>query len=466
MILAMTMAAFAAEVDGSLDTRLVQSMLTDFPVDAEGTTHGQTSVGDLRVRSGLDLTLDTLLVKFEADFFTGQVWGEPWAIGGVEDQRHRDTVGVLNEDAFVPRELSLNTRLGSTGLQVGLTTSKWGLGLLSNGGDGDPLFGRTDFGDRVVRVASLMSASDRWGIGLGGDMVVEDDSARFSEGQRAYQVFVAAQYREGDTHGGAYVVNRNQREPDGRTTQLGVLDVYGDVPVALGDRTLRVAGEAAGILGRTDRATSYASPEDLKVRSGGAVAQLALEGPGFVTPHLRGGIGSGDSGNDDVATGFTFDRDYDVGMVLFDEVLGAVDAATYALVSDPANAGQAPNGADGIVKEGAFGQAAYVQPAVQLAPVEGLELKAGVMAAWATAPISQAFYSARAGGVPTTHHETASTGRYLGTEVDWAVGYQRALEGWTPGVLVQGGHLFASADVAGDGPGRIDLLMAQLRVVR
>ncbi len=458
--------AFAADVTGSLDTRVVQSLLTDFPVDAEGTTHGQTSVGDLRVRTGLNATLDTVLLKFEADFFTGQAWGEPWGIATDIDERHRDTVGVLNQDAFVPRELSLNTRLGDAGLQVGLTTSQWGLGLLSNNGAGDPLFGRTDFGDRVVRVATQLPASELWSVGLGGDMVVEDDSAIAADGQQAYQVFVAAQRVEGERELGVYAVNRNQREPSELTTQLGVLDVFVRVPVALGDWTLHLAGEGAGIVGRTDRATTYDAPDDQPVRTAGAVAQVALEAPSLVTAHLRGGLASGDDATDDKATGFTFDRDYDVGMVLFDEVLAGVDAATYALVDDPANAGQAPNGADGLVKEGAFGQAAYVQPAVQLEPVDGLDVRVGAMAAWATAPISQAFYTARNGGVPTTHHETASTGRFLGTELDWALGYERSLKDWTPGVRVQGGHLFASADVAGDGPDRIDLYSVAVRVQR
>ena len=100
----------------------------------------------------------------------------------------------------------------------------------------------------------------------------------------------------------------------------------------LGRHTVRVAGEVAGIFGETDRAQSYNSRDGLQVRSLGftGLASVSYD-PLHTNVIFRGGYASGDGNPDDGGShDFSFDRDFDVGMVLFDEVQGAIDAAAYA----------------------------------------------------------------------------------------------------------------------------------------
>ena len=181
---------------------------------------------------------------------------------------------------------------------------------------------------------------------------------------------------------------------------------------------------------------------------------------------LRGGWASGDTNPDDAyAEDFAFDRDFDVGMVLFDEVQGAVDAATYAQLTDPEHSGSAPYGAEALVAEGAFRSAVFAQPIVEVTPIPWLSLKAGFSMAWSTKPPQQAFATYRAGGIPTNHLGIATSGYELGTEIDWAikvgdvgVGPQKL---YRPALLIQGGHAFVAENLGG---GTVTLISAAARL--
>jgi hypothetical protein len=338
------------------------------------------------------------------------------------------------------------------GLEGGLVTSRWGLGMVANDGATDPEFGRNDFGDRVIRlrVGTRPLPNVPLTVVVAGDRVVEDELAEWSPlegGVEAWQFIASALYgeREG-ARGGLYYVYRDQTEEDDvRVTRAHVLDGYLDTPVALRGARLRFAVEGAGILGTTSRGQSYTSRDGLDVRSasvtGLAEATLAALP---IRVAARGGWASGDTDpDDDQGNDFTFDRDFDVGAVLFDELLGAVDAAAYAQLEDPAHSGGPPDGAEALVAEGAFRHAVFLQPVVEVTPKPWLSVKAGVLLAWNTNPVQQPFTTARNGGVPTNHLGDETEGYDLGTEIDWAVklGDVPLKRAWhlQPAILIQGG---------------------------
>lgn len=445
------------------EARLLGSLPPETVLDTEGHTLGQSAVLDSRLRAGLGFAKDDWKVRTEWDLFTGQLAGDAWDVRGTEDARDREVVGVLRGDAFRARRLSVEGRAGPVGIEAGLVTSHWGLGMLANDGAHEPFFGRNDFGDRVIRlrVGTRPIAGVPLTVGIAGDRVIEDEQATwspFTGGQAAWQGIASALYGEKDGPKlGVYGVYRNQTEADGeRVTSAGVLDLYGDVPLALPGLTLRVAGEAAGILGRTDRAQSYNARDGLAVTSGGATVLVeALPEALPLTGTLRGGWASGDGDPDDGRSNdFSFDRDFDAGMVLFDEIQGAIDAATYAQLTDDSHSGRAPDGADALVGEGAVRGASFVQPVVAFKPIPWLGVKAGALFAWSTKPISQGFATYRNGGVPANHLGQATSGYALGTELDWAVtvgDVETPVLGVKarPALLLQGGHYLASADMGG-----------------
>jgi hypothetical protein len=193
--------------------------------------------------------------------------------------------------------------------------------MVANDGAHDPLFGRNEFGDRVerVRVSTALPNARSLSFTVAGDHVLADDTAREDLGQDAWQGVAAVLWADpAGRRLGVYAVYRHQLEADReRTTDAGVVDLYGELPVAVGAQghRLQFGLEAAGIEGRTSRSQSYNSTEGLRVESAGVLAQAGAWTPkdrvGLI---LRGGWASGDGDPDDgVSHDFAFDRDADVG---------------------------------------------------------------------------------------------------------------------------------------------------------
>ena len=462
-----------------LEFRATESFLSDFPVDAEGHTLGQEGWLDTRLRVSFEQSIGTLSMVTEWDIFSGQFAGDTWNVPASSDERHRDQFAAMNLRGIVPRRLSFSGKTSAGAWEAGLVTSHWGLGMVANNGAEEPLFGRSDFGDRVFRLRfttlPFKSGDKPFPLYLTAavDQVMADDMALLSEQQLATQGILSVLYRSKELETGLYGVFRHQWEVEAsRTTTAGMIDGYLSAPLALGDNgwKLTLAAEAAGILGNTNRATTYNATDRVDVLSGGATLQTSLAAPeDMFIARFHAGWASGDANPDStLSTDFTFDRDYAVGMVLFDQVMGGVEAATHALLSDPQYSGQPPDGVEALTTEGAFRRAAYAQPILQFKLNSDVNLRVGTLVAVATAPIAQPFYSYRAGGVPTTHHNLASSGDYLGTELNWAVESHRPWPNQTTQddgltLLVSGGHAFLSSDLAGEGPARVDLFMLMAR---
>ncbi len=452
----------------------------DLPLDNEGTMLGQDFVLDSRLRAGLAMGTGGFRAVLEGDLFEGQLAGDAWDVPGEEDARDRHRMGVMTGEDFDLRKAFVKARFGSVGVQAGVTTSHWGLGMLANDGNRDPVFGRNDFGDRVIRV-QLGARPFGQGelpltVSLAADRVIEDEFSHWTpfndedRGGTAWQGIGAAlwQPEEGATVG-VYGVHRRQTESDGeRQTIITALDSYVDWTTEVDGWSLRLAGEGATLLGRTARALNYNHRDELRVRCGGLTGLVELD------PHdlplrgiFRAGWASGDGNPDnDVVNDFAYDRDFDAGMVAHDELGGAIDAAAYDQIGRPDNSGGAPEGADAIVREGAFLHAVFLQPVLAVDTTDWLELRAGATLHWATAPIAHPFTTTRNGGVPANYLGTPTTGYGMGPELNWAVEVGDVVVGpkkvgLTPALLLQGGHMLASDNLGGE---TISLVTATGRV--
>jgi hypothetical protein len=441
----------------------------DLQLDNEGTMLGQDFVLDSRLRAGLAMGKGGFRAVLEGDLFEGQLAGDAWDVPGEEDARDRHRMGVATGADFDLRKAFFKTRLGPVGMQAGVTTSHWGLGMLANDGNRDPIFGRNDFGDRVVRVQIGARPFGKGEVpltlSLAGDRVIEDEFSHWTpfddedRGGKAWQGIGAALWQPDDgATVGVYGVHRRQTESDDqRQTIITALDSYVDWTTELDGWSLRVAGEGATLLGRTDRVLTYNARDELRVRSGGLTALVEVD------PHdlplrgiFRGGWASGDGNADnDVVNDFAFDRDFDAGMVAHDELGGAIDAAAYDQIGRPDNSGGAPEGADAIVREGAFLHAIFLQPVVAVDTTDWLELRAGATLHWATAPIAHPFTTTRNGGLPANFLGAPTSGYAMGPELNWAVEVGDVVVGpenlgLKPALLLQGGHMLASDNLGGE----------------
>lgn len=463
------------------EARAIFGTTSDFPVDAEGHELGQHWAIETRARLGLRVIRSGLVATVEGDVLNGMLAGDPWDVPGTIDERHRDWPTALSWDGVRMRAFQVAWRGNPVSAQVGLGTSHWGLGMVANDGAHDPWFGKTEFGDRVIRSAASFRTCQDCSVPLvisaAFDVVVADEVGRLRDGAVPLQWILSGIWEDAAHRRiGVYGVHRRQLElTNDRFLSASVIDGYVDIPIALpGEWKLRVAGEAAGIIGVTDRAPSWASLQDDRFRLGvasfGATGLVEATDPsGHLDLRLRGGYASADGDPDDGAShDFSFDRDFAVGMVLFDEVQGAVEAAAYAQLTDPEYAGDPPDGIDATVTEGAFRRAVFVEPGVSGHLFDQLTGRAAVVLATSTGPIAQSFYTYRAGGQPTSHHNLPSQGRWIGTEIDWALAWAKAFEVGSgavrPGVEVQGGHAILGPTLKGDGPGVVHRVQAIARL--
>lgn len=466
LLAALSLSAHADEKIGETsfytkgDLRWIGALPPDLVLNEDGDSVGQGAVLDQRLRLGGGWKQKKLRLAVEGDLLEGQALGGTWALGPGDD-RNRDRLGLLGDDAFSLREASVTVRTSRVQVAAGAMMSHWGLGLVANDGAHDPLFGRSDFGDRVlrVRVTGVPIKDAPLYLTLAADRGIEDEIGAWADDQRVYQGIASAFWNPDEgPKAGVYGVLRDQLEADDiRRTRVGVIDLFAEVPLALTDagHSLTVSVEGAGFRGHTTRTSTYNSPDGLDILAANVAARVVAALPEErALLHLRGGYGTGDGDPDDGQLNeIAFDRDFDAGMVLFDEVQGALAAANYRDVTDPTYSGAPPDGVDALLTEGAVQKATYLQLAGEVRPREWLGVKLGGMAAWQTAPISYAFESYRAGGVPTNQLEAQTEGYHLGTEIDWAVrlgGHKVGSDAFSarPELLLQGGHLLPSEALA------------------
>ena len=172
--------------------------VTDFPVDAEGHRFGSEMLYYNRARPGLTVGDAKVSFATQWDLFTGYIFENTWDVPGEADARRRHQAGVFNAHNFKPRRLSVTANLPTAQIEAGLVTSHWGLGMMANDGDHEPWFGVNDFGDRVIRLRVTTGPGKESAVTITGayEQVVEDDLARWTDGQSASQVVGAIVYKK------------------------------------------------------------------------------------------------------------------------------------------------------------------------------------------------------------------------------------------------------------------------------
>ena len=477
LILSLLSAALGGENNGLkvtpvLDLWVAHDQTTPFPVDAEGTMGGQGGHIESRQRIGVNFDTADVNVGLILGGNTDQVWGETWTIPGTIDERARHQTKLRMPQI---RKLALTANMEHFQIETGLTTSHWGLGMLANNGESSPFFGQPEFGDRVVRarITTKPNVDSPWHFTAAWDRVLSDELTVDPRSQWTNQALISVLWRKDDDAFGLMGVVRRQDELlYARTTRVTVLDAFTDLTLALNeDMNLHLGGEAAGITGKSNRSTTYNSPGRVHVLSAGAVAMGML---GILDDSLQlgfaAGVASGDGDpSDDTLGDFSFDRNFGVGMILFDEIMGGIDAAQYNLLIDPDHMGRPPDGVEASVYEGAFRRASYLQPRIQYNPVPWARLRLGMLFAWSTAPVSHGFYTHRNGGQPVNHLGQPTEGYALGSELDWSVHLGPFVDEahllHNTGISLQGGHAFLDSNLGGDQMGRIDRYLMMFHVL-
>ena len=404
-----------------------------------------------RLRAGFDTRLGTpkLHLVGEGDFFAQRFVGAPTDVGTYRVDPELRRGEVFHPFPLGLRKLYLEWRPSFGMLRVGQQTSNWGLGIVAQGGDRDGrLFGDTFRGNSSERVlfatsplqafgAAPQSVLGRLTLVLAGDLVYADETAelldhQFDVADKAYQVVGSLLVRpqewttpattaRWDLNGGLYGARRSQTYAEGDQLDVWVLDGAVQFKGDLSAQTdLRFGAEAAYITGNTDRIHTENGPRGVDVRAYGAAVEAeagSVLGGLPMRLTLLSGLASGDADPDDGQSNrFTFHGDYDVGLILFDQVIPALQRRSTERVDNPLHAKDTPKGYEAFAGRGGLSGADYALLRAAVGPTHGVTFGVQAMGAATTGPALDPFTTFTAGGSPRNAFGGAGEGTF-GTEL-------------------------------------------------
>ncbi|NOZ01422.1 MAG: hypothetical protein GXP54_05975 [Deltaproteobacteria bacterium] len=414
-----------------------------FDLDENGFRDGLNMYLDHRLRVEPEFKIiDDLSIVISVDL-AGQLAGDTTQTGKDVLIRPR-TENKFYERSTV-RKLYLDWKTPIGVLRVGQMTSEWGLGLVANGGDDeegafhDPL--QSDIVDRVIFATRPVPG---FYIAVGGDVVFSDDNADILDGDLAFEGILSLFYKDTvvkdlyDLFAGVYAAYRNQTYDNDDKLWAVAIDAYmkHDVIIDEHGSKLSLAAEGVYILGRLDFNSRSGPPrarDGADLRQYGMVLRAEVDAPKWgLLPSLEFGLASGDKDSlDDVARGLKFDPNYQVGMILFQEVLGRMSAHAPDRVSDPSLVYQPPEGYKLAATNGSITNALYLYPRFRYRPAKGLEIQAAFLWAQAMEAVSSPYNAAGHGGYPLGYRvdpvkwgNRKWNGKALGIEVDAAISYR------------------------------------------
>jgi hypothetical protein len=433
----------------NIDYRLWTEGLSPFPIEPNGDSLGQFAFVEHRLRVDPVWVLSPRLRLIgSADLLTGLIGGQTTDVLFAADAPRSTLDGLKTASA---RQLFLEYRFLGTpdkpggAIRAGLQTSQFGNGLLSNNGEGDEQdwglkrFGDQSFrlliGSRPIAIATKGKIGLPFQLVLAGDIVRNDNLANIDNGDKAFQGVVALQYLTNAFEVGLYGAIRHQTaaidesDLDAEGLDVVVSDLFLKGHYKSKNLTLNYTAEGAVVQGTTTLNRSEDFPNGTEILQAGALVRLGLTKK-TNTIEFEGGYTSGDSNpQDGTVTNFSMNRDYNVSLILFEEVLAAQTARDSSRAQDPATVGIPPDGVELLPTNGAVTNAAYGKVTWRYEPNKDLKVVGTLLYAHATADLVAPFASFENGGVFTNHlggnpfDAEGASRRSLGIETDLGISY-------------------------------------------
>ena len=443
--------------DGALD-RLVKSKkikfegsyglhytyMPTFGLDETGADDGLRHYLDhrLKLRPSIKIRKDLELL-IDVDLLAGQLAGSTTDVAESRALYPRSRNDWTGRSMLRELTLTWNSRHGR--LQVGQVAAQWGMGLVYNSGRSTDRDWTDNLGSDMIERISFDFAplAFKWKnsdfarafrIMLAGDVVFKDQLADLMDEDHAYG-FSGAVYFDWNpekalwrTFTGIHVNYRWQDFHDGFNLRQTTVDFFTEHEFRFrsGD-SVKLELEAAVTAGESDRQLHLA-PSGFDIAGWGMALRGTYDYHRGVRSSLEFGLASGD-GNpmDGKATGFSFDPSYQVGMILFQDVLarsaawGADRAARHA--EDWLN----PPGWQMALTDGAVTNALYIHPQFKFYPAKGLDMRLGFLWARALVPVTSYYNlywlgSSEKEGNPVSF-KRAEPSKDLGIELDAGIWY-------------------------------------------
>ncbi|MFW5739787.1 MAG: hypothetical protein ACOC1F_05415 [Myxococcota bacterium] len=317
-------------------------------------------------------------------------------------------------------------------LSLGMQTNRWGMGLVANDASHGAAFGSGRFSvprhaDRNLRAKLTLlpflfanTELRSLAVVLAADRVWDDPNARYRDDDEAYQGIAALKWvsHTGDDIG-LYAVRRLQRDASGRDVRVVVLDAAGTLRTALGPGFAVGAFEVATIRGTTSRAESV-EHRRYEVAQYGAAASA-----GYETEHAGAWLdfvfASGDDNPfDDTQHAFFANPSFDMGLLLFEEVVAHQTGRAVHTASDPALVGIPPYDVERVASGTRITNAVVLSPRASVRPLDWLETYGRPIFAWTAVSWADPLSTNLAGGA-SRNALGGAPGQYYGTEIDLGI---------------------------------------------
>ncbi len=435
-------------VDGDYRLRFADN--TNLTLDDQGTKLNQQTWFEQRLRlTPVLVAPEEIEIESQFDIFAGLFAGDtaPYFLGlGWTGRSQQDSLQLTGFDF---RALFVAFKLPYGNIKFGQMPFDWGMGLMwSSGNEVETIdFGDQRFGDIVERIQFSNKPFDFLGprnplsrnlsFLIGGDLVYRDRLASLVEknggglewGDQALQYFLGLDYNEGEsTRVGLIAVRRWQSfARNAGDLHQWTFDLFARhaEPIEELDAVLTLELEAAASNGGTTHSQGFAAPGDVSIAQGGGAMRARLAFP-EIEGELEGGYASGDANPFDASeNGFSFNRDYKLSLVLWDEVMLFQTQNGAARLASASNGAHPVNGVDLIPTEGAVTDALYLKPTVRWSPgffLGKVRFTGALLWAVAPAPVVDV-YSSLLRSTPLNAFGAAA-GRDYGLELDGAVTFR------------------------------------------
>ena len=207
---------------------------------------------------------------------------------------------------------------------------------------------------------------------------------------------------------GFYAINRNQEET---ASKVMIYDAYVNLlwnSLYVEGEVLNITGESSAIAlpGAYDPASENPDPLRKDVDIWGYVLRTGYKTSDFSAVLETGYAGGDDNVADDMFTGRPLHPDYNVGLLIYDEILAAATAAAWG------------DSADALWSGGGVYNSRYIFPVVQYSLISNWEVYAGYLHVWPDKPDGAIIQCSESDGVECALYE--ATADDIGWEVDFA----------------------------------------------
>jgi hypothetical protein len=336
-----------------------------------------------------------------------------------------------------PTEFYLQKKGKRWGYSLGVQSFEWGLGILSNDGYQQSVWGDGDLGNQYLRGSVDVAAGKYGRFFVALDSIIRDDNVSIYSDDNAQQVIWGFMGKTNEGEYGLLIGHRWQQDRpeihhlESPTFVKAIpIDFYGCTQI-----TENIVGEMelSHIRGSTNRIYSEQTRGDIsQIRSmGGLFRLLNVDSKNKTHPSnslFELGFASGDvNPTDNVSTTFYLHSNYNPGLILFEQVLPMISANALQRLTDPELVGQSTSGLRYGIGQGNISNALFVhmQDDHQLFP--SFHIRTGYLWIRSITPVTDPFASAMNGGEPKGYGDVDELSNHIGSE--WLVGLDYKVQG-------------------------------------